>query len=139
MYILFEKGTRGRISSISDKYSRTNNKYLKSHNLKQKWKRITYLDANNLYGYAVSKFLPTSRFKWIDPDEFDLNKYISNSSQGCVIEVDIKYPKDIRELQNDYPLALDKQKSEKKCCLFINWKLLAYTIFLFIPYSYWQN
>ena len=36
---------------------------------------------NNLYGYAMSKFLLTSGFKWIDPKEFDLNKYISSSSK----------------------------------------------------------
>ena len=45
---------------------------------------IIYFDANNLYGYAMSKFLQTSGFKWIDLKEFDLNKYTSNSSKGCV-------------------------------------------------------
>ena len=39
---------------------------------------------------------------------FDLNKYTSNSSKGCVLEVDREYPKELRQLQNDYPLALDK-------------------------------
>ena len=51
-----------------------------------------YLDASNLYGYAVSKFLPTSGFKCIDPKEVDLNKYTSNISKGCVLEVDLEYP-----------------------------------------------
>ena len=53
----------------------------------------------------MSKFLPTSRFKWTDPKEFDLNKYTSNSSKGCVPDVDIEYSKELRELHNDYPLA----------------------------------
>ena len=53
----------------------------------------------------MSKFLPTSGFKWIDPKKFDLNKYTSNSLKGCVLEVDLEYPK---ELMNDYPLAPDK-------------------------------
>ena len=44
-------------------------------------------------------------FKWIDPKEFDLHKYINNSSKGCVLEVDLGYPK---ELHDDYPLAPDK-------------------------------
>ena len=48
---------------------------------------------NNLYGYAVSKFLPTSGFKWIDRKEFDLNKFTSNSSNVYVLEVDLEYPK----------------------------------------------
>ena len=63
-----------------------------------------YLDTNNLYGYAMSKFLPTSRFKWIDPKEFDLNKYISNSSKGCTLEVDLE----LWELHTDYSLTPDK-------------------------------
>ena len=37
-----------------------------------------------------------------------MNKYISNSSKGCVLEVDPEYPKELRELHNDYPLAPDK-------------------------------
>ena len=48
---------------------------------------------NNLYAYAMFNFLPTGGFKWTDLKEFDLNKYISNSSNGCA---------------NDYPLAPDK-------------------------------
>ena len=50
-----------------------------------------HLHANNLYSYIA--FLPTSGFKWIDPKEFDLNKYTSNSSKGCVHEVDLEYSK----------------------------------------------
>ena len=49
---------------------------------------IKYLDANNLYGYAMSKFLSKGGFKWIDPKEFDLNKYTSNILKYCVLEVD---------------------------------------------------
>ena len=61
---------------------------MKFYDLKQESKHIIYLDANYLYGYAMSKFLPTSGFKWIDPIEFDLNKYPSNSLRECVPEVD---------------------------------------------------
>ena len=57
MYIFFEKGTRGGISSISNIYSKANNKYLKSYDQKQESKHITHLDANNLYGYAIPKIL----------------------------------------------------------------------------------
>ena len=56
----------------------------------------------------MSKFLPTGGFKWIDPKEFDLNKYTSNSSKGCVLEVDLEYLKELRELHSDYPLAQGK-------------------------------
>ena len=69
------------VSYISNRYGKANNKYLKSYYTKQESKHIIYLDANNLYGYAMSKFLPKSVFKWIDPRQFNLNKYTSNSSK----------------------------------------------------------
>ena len=53
----------------------------------------------------MSKFLPTSGFKWIDPKECDLDKYTSNSSKGYVLEVDLEYPKGLRKLHNYYLLA----------------------------------
>ena len=62
----------------------------------------------------MSKFLPTSGFKWINPKDFDLNKYTSNSSKGCALEVDLEYPKELRELHNDYPLASDKIKIKRE-------------------------
>ena len=69
---------------------------------------------NNLYGYAVSKFLPTNGLKWIDSKEFDLNKYTSNRSKGCILEADLKYPKELRELHNDYTLAPDKIEMKRE-------------------------
>ena len=72
------------------------------------------MDANNLYDYAMSKFLPTSAFKWIHPKEFDLSNYISNSSKGCVLEVDPEYPKELQELHNEYPLPLDEIEIKRK-------------------------
>ena len=101
MYISFEKGTAGGVPYISNRYSEANNKYLIFYDPIQESKYIIYLDTNNLYGYAMSKFLPTSGFKWIDPKEFDLNKYTSNSSKVCVLEVDLEYPKELRELHNN--------------------------------------
>ena len=77
------------------------------------------MDATNLYGYAMSKFLPTGGFKWIDPKEFDMNKYACNSSNGCVLEVVLEYSKELREL-HIYPLAPDKIEIKKTCCLNIN-------------------
>ena len=51
----------------------------------------------------MSKFLPTSGFKSRDLKEFDLDKYSGNSLKGCVLEVDLEYPKELQELHNDYP------------------------------------
>ena len=56
----------------------------------------------------MSKFFPTSGFKWTEPKEFNLSKYISNSWKGCVLEVDIEYPKELSELYNEHSLAPNK-------------------------------
>ena len=69
MHIFSEKCTRSVISYISNRYSIANYKYLKSYDQKQESKHVIYLDGNNLCEYAMSMFLPTSGFKWIDPKE----------------------------------------------------------------------
>ena len=94
MYIFFEKGMRGETSYIPNRYSKANDKYLKCYDPKQESKYIIYLDAKCLYGYAMSAFLPTSGFKWIDPKEFNLNEYTNNSPEGCVLQVDLEYLKE---------------------------------------------
>ena len=101
--IFFEKSTRGGVSYISNRYSKANNKYLKSYDPKQESKNIIHLEANNLHGYAMSKFLLTSGFKLINPKEFDLNKYTINSSKEYVLEVDLEYRK---ELHSDYTMII---------------------------------
>ena len=53
-------------------------------------------------------FFPTSEFKWIDPKDFDSNKYCSNSSIDYILQVDFEYPKELRELHHNYLLAPDK-------------------------------
>ena len=111
IYSFFEKDMRGGVSYISKRYSKTNNNYLTFYDPKQQSKHIIYLDTNNSYGYALFKFFPTSRFKWIDSKEFELNKFTSNKSKCCVLEVDLEYPKELSELLNDYSLTPDKNRS----------------------------
>ena len=108
MYIFLEKGTKGGISYTSNRYIKANNTYLKSYYSKKESKHITYLETNNLYGYAMSKVLPATGFKWIGPKEFNLNKPTSNNSKGCVFEIDLEYAKQLWELHHDYPLAPGK-------------------------------
>ena len=82
-YLMFEKSMGEGVSDIYKRYSNASNKYLKSYDPKQVSKHI-YLDADNLCFYGMSKFLPASWFKWIDPKNNDSNKYSSNSSKVCV-------------------------------------------------------
>ena len=106
--LCFEKYRRGEISYVSNRCSKSNQKYLKFYDPKQESEDIMNLDRNNLYGFAMSNFFPTSGFKWIDLKEFDFNEHISNGSKIWVLEVDLMYLKELRQLQNDYPLAPDK-------------------------------
>ena len=50
----------------------------------------------------------------IDPKDFNSNKYSCNSSKGCVLEIDLDYPKEIHELHNDYPLTVGKMEIKKE-------------------------
>ena len=111
MHLFIEKGMRGGISYIAKRHSKANNKYMKCYDSSEESKYITYLDANNLYGWAVSQCLPYSGFKWLNQKEisdFCLNSIEKNSSIGYILEVELEYPDDLHELHNDYPLAPEK-------------------------------
>ena len=62
----------------------------------------------------MCNFLAASAFKWINPKELDLNKYNSNSLNSCALEIDLVYPKKLRKLHNEYPLALDKTEIQRE-------------------------
>ena len=65
----------------------------------------------------MSNFLPTNRFKWTHRKQFDLNKYTTNSSKGCVLKVNLEYPKELRELHNDCHLAPHKIEIKREMLL----------------------
>ena len=108
-YLFIEKGLRGGISYIAKRYSKANNKGMNDFDLQKPSIFITYLDMNNLYGRAMSEYLPYGRFKWLkNLDEFDVNSVSKKSSIGYFIEVNLEYPDKLHELHNDYPLAPEK-------------------------------
>ena len=83
MFQFIKKGMRGGVSYISNSYDKANNKYLKNFNEKAPSKYIMYLDTNNIYGWAMSQYLPTSGFSWVTEnviDNIDLVKY----KEDCV-------------------------------------------------------
>ena len=109
MYLFIEKGLRGGISYIAKRYSKANDKYMKNYDPKKPSKFITYLDMNNLYGWAMSSYLPYGGFKWLkNVDGFDVNSISEKSSIRYVLEVDLEYPDELHVLHNDYPLAPEK-------------------------------
>ena len=110
MFQFIEKGMRGGISYIANRYGKANNKYMKNYNPEEASKYIMYLDANNLYGWVMSQYLPTGGFEWLTEEEVDLSKYNDESEKGLVLEVDLEYPGELHDLHNDYPLAAEKIK-----------------------------
>ena len=86
---------------------------MKEYNEKAPSKYIMYLDANNLYGWAVSQYLPTGNFECMSDKEIkksDLGKYKADGKKGLILEVDLEYPQELHDLHNDYPVCPGKVK-----------------------------
>ena len=116
MFQFIEKGMRGGVSYIANRYGKANNKHMKNYDEKAPSKYIMYLDANNLYGWAMSQYLPTGNFKWLSQNQIEktnLGKYTENSKKGLILEVDLEYPQELHDLHNDYPLGPEKIKVDK--------------------------
>ena len=68
-------------------------------------KYIQYLDANNLYGWAMSQSFPVGGFKWLTPEEISMMMSDPSKIRLCTLEVDLEYPQELHDLHSDYPLA----------------------------------
>ena len=113
MFQFIKKGMCGGVSYIANRYGNANNKYMKEYNEKAPSKYIMYLDANNLYGWAMSQYLPTGNFKWMTDKEInkiDLGKYKADGKKGLILQVDLEYPQELHDIHNDYPVAPEKVK-----------------------------
>ena len=111
MFQFIEKGMCGGVSYIANRYGKANNKYMNKYDEKAPSKYTMYLDGNNLYGWAMSQYLPTGNFKWMTDKEIskiDLAKYKENGKKGLILEVDLEYPIELHDLHNDYPVAPEK-------------------------------
>jgi len=114
MLLMIKHGIRGGVSSISNRYAKANNKYMReAFDNNKPSSFITYLDCNNLYGCGMSKSLPTGGFEWMSQNKLDNWKRITNKEgAGCILEVDLEYPDELHDLHNDYPLAPESLKLE---------------------------
>ena len=113
MFQFIEKGMRGGVSYIANRYGKANNVYMKKYDEKAPSKYLMYLDANNLYGWAMSQYLPTGNFKWMTEtqiNKINLATYKEDSKKGLILEVDLEYPRELHDLHNDYPLGPEKVK-----------------------------
>ena len=112
MFSLLNQGLRGGVSMISKRHAKANNKYMGAlYDASQSSSYIIYLDANNLYGWAMSEPLPTGEFKWIAEEEFTTIDWLTQRDDqefGYFVECDLSYPKELHDLHNDYPLAAER-------------------------------
>ena len=114
MLLMFERGIRGGIIQAVHRYASTNNPYMEEYDKDKETNYQQYLDANNLYGWAMSQSLPTGEFRWINCNSWDPKKLVDmilrEKNYGYLPEVDVKYPRELHDLHNDIPFMCSKMK-----------------------------
>ena len=116
-YMFLEQGVRGGVSYINKRYNKANNKYCPDYDKTIPGKYILYLDMNDLYGCAISLYLPYANFKWfknIDKIKQKLTNIESNSSNGYILEVDLEFTQELHDIHNNYPSAPEKINIQKE-------------------------
>jgi hypothetical protein len=99
------KGIRGGISQCCQRYAKTNNKYMERYDPLKESIYLVYLYANNLYGWAMSQYLPKDGFKWEENLNIDVVNLPDDSEVGYILKVDFEYQKELHDLHSDIPLA----------------------------------
>ena len=112
MLLMTEKGIRGGLTRVIRKYGVAKNKYLPNYDKTKNSTYLQYLDANNLYGYAMNKRLPLNGYEWADEaiftDDF-IKNYDDEGDKGYLLEVDIEYPKELHSAYEDLPFLPEKR------------------------------
>ena len=117
MLLMVEEEIRGGICHSIHRYAKVNNKYMEHYNKNEKSSYIQYLDANNLYDWAMPQKLLVNNFKWVEDtskinEEF-IKNYNANSNKGYILEVDVKYPKKLHDSHSDLPFLPRRMKIDK--------------------------
>ena len=111
MLLMFERGIRGGITQSVNRWAKANNPYMGSEFAPDKpTKYLQYLDANNLYGWAMSQPLPTGGFKWVDVKPDNVGVLVNSKDKGYTLEVDVFYPKELPDYHNDLPFMCERMK-----------------------------
>ena len=116
MLLIFERGIRGGITQSVHRWAAANNPYMGCEYDKSKpTKYLQYLDANNLYGWAMSQPLPTGEFRWVEfrkdrSLKTIVEELVAKKDYGYLLEVDVAYPKELHDYHNDLPFMCAKMK-----------------------------
>ena len=113
MLLMIEVGIRGVTCHAVNRYAKANNKYMKNYDENKESSYIQYLDANNLYGTAMSEKLPINVFKWVSDISGINEKFVKgydkkNSDKGCILEADVDYPSKLYKLHSDMPFLPER-------------------------------
>ena len=116
MLLMIEVGIRGGMYLSVHRYAKVNNKYMKNYDKSIESSYSMHLDANNLYGWAMSQKVPVNGFKWVSDlsrfNEAFIKNYNENSNVGYFFEVDVEYLKNLFNAHKDLPF-LPERKSRK--------------------------
>ena len=111
MLLMFERGIRGGITQSVHRWAKANNPYMGSEfNPDEKTNYLQYLDANNLYGWEMSQPLPTGKFKWVEVKPNEIRKLVKCIDKGYLLEVNVKYPKELHDSHNNLPFMCQRMK-----------------------------
>ena len=117
MLLMVEEGIRSGICHSIHRHAKANNKYMKNYDENKESSYIQYLDANDLYGWAMSQKLSVNAFKWMNDvseinEEF-INNYDENNDKEFILEVDVKYIRKLNDIHSDLPFLPKRMKIDK--------------------------
>ena len=111
MLLTFKHGIREGITQVVHRYAKANNSYIgDKFNPREESSFLQYLDANNLYGWAMSQLLPAGGFKWVSIEPNEIDELMRCTDKGYLLEVDVKYPKELHDLHNDLLFICERMK-----------------------------
>ena len=114
MLLMVEEGIKGEICQAIYRYAKPNNKYMNNYDKSIISSFLMYLDANNLYEWAMSQKLPVNGLKWVKNlskfHERFIKSYNENSDRGYFLEIDVEFPKNLLVLIKIFRVYLKEKQ-----------------------------